>query len=91
MQRERKKEIDKELIDTEQGILAGEIKTITLDEFKERQKQKRIELRNMSRALKVKRDISTYLRSHKEKQKSMKILSELKQYVKETIEYDNYF
>lgn len=64
MQRERKMEIDKELIDTEKGILAGEIKTITLDEFKERQKQKRRELRNMSQALKVKRDISTYLRSH---------------------------
>lgn len=64
MQRERKKEIDKELIDTEKGILAGKIKTITLDEFKERQKQKRRDLRNMSRAIKVKRDISTYLRSH---------------------------
>ncbi len=48
MQRERKKEIDKELINTEKRILAGEIKTISLGEFKERQKEKRKQLRNMS-------------------------------------------
>lgn len=64
MQRERKKEIDKKLIDTEKRILAGEIKTTSLAEFKERQKEKRKQLRNMSQALKVKSEIQTYLKSH---------------------------
>ena len=35
MEKERKKEIDEELINTEKRILAGEIKTTSLAEFKE--------------------------------------------------------
>ena len=48
MEKERKKEIDEELINTEKRILSGEIKTTSLAEFKERQKEKRKQLRNMS-------------------------------------------
>lgn len=57
MKKERKKEIDEELINTEKRILAGEIKTTSLAESKERQKEKRKQLRNMSQALKVKSEI----------------------------------
>lgn len=62
MQRERKKEIDKKIIDTEKKILVGEDKTLALDKFKGRQKEKRKQLRNMSQALKVKSEISNYLK-----------------------------
>ena len=44
MQRDRKNEIDKILIDTERKIFSGEIKTTSLAEFKERQKEKRKQL-----------------------------------------------
>ena len=44
---ERKKEIDKILIDTERKILSGEIKTCSLKEFKQKQKQKRKELKSL--------------------------------------------
>ena len=60
MEKERKKEIDEELINTEKRILAGEIKTTSLAEFKERQKEKRKQLRNMSQALKAKSEMSDY-------------------------------
>ena len=42
--KERKKEIDKILIETERKILSGEIKTHSLKEFKQKQEQKRKEL-----------------------------------------------
>ncbi len=44
MERERKKEIDKILLETERKILSGEIKTTSLAEFRERQKEKRKQL-----------------------------------------------
>lgn len=44
---ERKKEIDKILIDTERKILSGEIKTCSLKEFKQKQKQNRKELKSL--------------------------------------------
>ena len=42
--KERKKEIDKILIETERKILSGEIKTHPLKEFKQKQEQNRKEL-----------------------------------------------
>ena len=39
--KERKKEIDKILIETDRKILSGEIKTHSLKEFKQKQEQKR--------------------------------------------------
>lgn len=39
--KERKKEINKFLIETERKILSGEIKTHSLKEFKQKQEQKR--------------------------------------------------
>lgn len=65
MQRERRKEMDKKLIDTENDICVGKIKTFCLDELKQRQKEKRKQLRNMSQVLKVKTEILNYLKSHK--------------------------
>ena len=41
---ERKKEIDRILIETENKILSGEIKTHSLKEFKQKMEQKRKEL-----------------------------------------------
>lgn len=42
--KERKKEINKILIETERKKLSGEIKTHSLKEFKQKQEQKRKEL-----------------------------------------------
>ena len=42
--KERKKEINKFLIETERKILSGEIKTHSLIEFKQKQEQNRKEL-----------------------------------------------
>ena len=42
--KERKKEIDKILLETERKILSGEIKTHSLKEFKQKQEQNRKEL-----------------------------------------------
>ncbi len=64
MQNERKKEIDEILIKTEKKILSGEIKTHSLIEFKESQKEKRKRLRKMSQAFNVMSEITRYLKTH---------------------------
>ena len=48
----------------EKKIHVREIKTVALDEFKERQKKKRKQLGNMDQALKAKSNILNYLKSH---------------------------
>lgn len=64
MQKERKQEIDSILRGPQKRILAGEVKTSSLEAFKERQLEKRRRQEKQSKEIKVMADISTYLISH---------------------------
>ena len=64
MDRERKREIDTILKESQERYLAGEVKMYSLEEFEDRLKEKRKRPRKLSRALQVMSEISMYLKSH---------------------------
>lgn len=64
MQNERKKEIDKILLETERKILSGELNLVSLEEFKANSIERMKKIRKKSQALKVMSEISRYLKSH---------------------------